>query len=75
MIDPASLVAFLDARSTYHTSGYPVRRRKRINGQPVDDVDARMIRRWRKGDIKRVQEASVRALLRRFEIDPGEFTN
>ena len=74
-IDPAELVAFLDERSDHVTGGHPRRLRKFINGHPVDETDARMIRRWRKGDIKGVTEASAKALLRRFKINPREFTH
>ena len=73
-LDPAALVAFLDERSTYATGGYPVRQRKYINGHVVSETDARMIRRWRKGDIKGVTQPAARALLRRFKIDYKEFT-
>jgi hypothetical protein len=73
--DPAALVAFLDERSTYRTGGHPCRLRKYINGRVIDETDARMIRRWRKGDIKAVTTASATALLRRFKINPKEFIN
>jgi hypothetical protein len=73
--DPAALVRFLDERSAHTTGGHPVRLRKTINGQPISETDARMIRRWRKGDIKAVTEPSARALLRRFKINPKEFTD
>lgn len=72
-INPAELVAFLDARSTHTKGGHPCRLRKYINGHIVSETDARMIRRWRKGDIKGVTEASAKALLRRFKINPREF--
>jgi hypothetical protein len=72
--DPAALVAFLDERSTHVTGGHPVRERKYINGEPVNETDARMIRRWRKGDIKQVTDDAARRLLRRFKINPKEFT-
>jgi hypothetical protein len=72
-IDPAALVAFLDTYSKHTVGGHPVRERKTINGEAISETDARMIRRWRKGDIKGVTEDSARALLRRFKINPKEF--
>jgi hypothetical protein len=73
-IDPAALVAFLDARSEHRAGGVPNRLRKFINGVAVSETDARMIRRWRAGKIAGVTESSARALLRRHNIDPKEFT-
>ena len=73
--DPAALVAFLDERSAYTNGGHPARLRKTINGVCVSETDQRMIRRWRTGDIGKVTDASARALLRRFKINPKEFTD
>lgn len=72
MLDPAALVAFLDERSTWDVGGHPRRRRKHINGLAVGGTDARVIRRWRKGDICGVTEGSAAALLRRFKINPRD---
>lgn len=74
-VDPAKLLAFLDERSEHVRGGHPNRLRKYINGEPVGETDARMIRRWRKGVIKGITEPSARALLHRFNIDPREFFN
>jgi hypothetical protein len=73
-LDPAELVAFLDERSATTRGGHPVRVRKTINGVMPSETDARMIRRWRKGDIKQVTDDAARRLLRRFKINPKEFT-
>lgn len=73
-VDPGKLVDFLDTHTAYVTGGHPVRRRKSINGVAVIENDNRMIRRWRKGDITGVTESSARALLRRYNINPREFT-
>ncbi len=73
-IAPGHLVEFLDTRSEHRTDGVPCRTRKFINGTPVSETDARMIRRWRAGKIQGVTESSARALLRRHNINPREFT-
>lgn len=72
-VNPAELVAFLDARSDTRAGGTPNRIRKFINNTVVSETDARMIRRWRAGTIQGVTESSARALLRRHNINPREF--
>jgi hypothetical protein len=72
-LDPQALIDFLDERSTYTTGGFPRRLRKTINGEYITDTDARMIRRWRQGNIKGVTPDSADALLRRYKINPQEF--
>ncbi len=73
-IRPGHLVEFLDTRSEHRVDGVPRRHRKYINGVTVSETDARMIRRWRKGQIRGVTESSAHALLRRHNINPREFT-
>lgn len=67
---PAAIVAQLDHHSTYEVTGHPRRRRLHINGIPVADNDARMIRRWRSGTIKGVTVKSANALLARHNLSP-----
>jgi hypothetical protein len=69
-INPAHLVALLDEHSTYEVLGHPRRRRLLVNGIPVADNDARMIRRWRAGTIKGVTVKSANALLARHNLNP-----
>lgn len=67
-VDPTELVAQLDAHSEYVTGGHPVRTRLHINGVPVSDTDARMIRRWRAGKIKGVTAKAADAMLQRYRL-------
>jgi hypothetical protein len=69
LVDADVLVDFLDDHSDYETSGRPCRTRKTINGVPVSESDARMIRRWRAGTYKGVTKLSALALLRRHNLD------
>lgn len=46
-IDAPTLIRFLNAHSDYHSSGFPRRTFRRINGVAVSKNDARLIRRWK----------------------------
>lgn len=70
IIEPAILLELLDDHAEYVVGGHPVRRRLHINGVPVGDSDARMIRRWRAGTIQGVTAKSANALLQRHRLDP-----
>lgn len=67
-INPAALVSFVDAWSEYMNGGYPRRNRLLVNGTPITETDARMVRRWRKGDIEGVTLKSARTLLDRYGL-------
>ena len=45
-----------------------------INGHPISDNDARMIRRWRVGKIQGVTQKSADALLQRYQLTTQEAT-
>lgn len=68
-LEPARLVELIDRHSEYVVSGHPRRRRLCINGIPITDTDARMIRRWRTGTIKGVTLKSADALLERYDLN------
>jgi hypothetical protein len=72
-INPAALVAFIDAWTEHVFDGYPKRTRLKINGTPITETDARMVRRWRKGDIKGVTIFSAEALLERHGLALPQF--
>ena len=67
-VKPSVLVAFLDSWSEYRVSGHPRRNRLYINGTPITDHDARMIRRWRSGTIAGVTLKTTRTLLDRYSL-------
>jgi hypothetical protein len=46
-LDAKLLVEFIDLHTTYRTDGNPKRKRRYLNGTFVNEVDARIIRRWR----------------------------
>lgn len=67
--DPTVVVRYLDDNSEYILSGEPTRRRRCINGIPVDpDTDARVIRRWRSGQIEGVTRKAADRLLTKFGL-------
>lgn len=73
--DPKVFVAFLDASTSYETSGLPRRRRRFINGAPIDnDVHGRMIRRWRTG-TEGITEQSARNFLDHFNMTIDQLFN
>lgn len=72
-VDPATLVAYLDAHSSYRTGGYPKRRRRHINGVAVAESDLRIIRRWRAGTIKGVTVKAAVSMLARHRLSPSDF--
>ena len=67
-INPAALVSFIDEWSEHVFDGYPKRTRLKVNGTPISETDARMVRRWRKGEIKGVTLWSAGALLERHGL-------
>jgi hypothetical protein len=73
-IHPCNFVAYLDAKSSYIIDGPPRRRRLCINGIPVTPADARMIRRWRQGNIEGITIPCGAALLRRYSLTPLQFS-
>jgi hypothetical protein len=73
-INPPALVSFIDAWSELVYGGYPKRWRLTINGTPISVNDARMVRRWRQGNIKGVTTPSAAALLDRYGLTFAMFT-
>lgn len=68
-IDPKVLVAFIDECTTYLVDGIPSRKTRRLNGRRVSqDIDARMIRRWRSGRFDGVTVPAARSLLERYGL-------
>lgn len=68
-VDPVTLVAFLDERTTYVVDGIPPRKTRRLNGKRVSqDLDARIIRRWRSGRFEGVTVPAAKALLSRYDL-------
>jgi hypothetical protein len=72
-VNPDALCAYLTAQQRYVEGGKPNRRRLTINGVPVSESDARMIRRWRQGNIKGSTVPAAVALLRRYNLAPLKF--
>ena len=72
-IDPRVLVHFIDAWSEHVNGGYPRRTRLTINGTRVSVSDARVIRRWRQGNIKGVTVPAAQALLARHDLTLAMF--
>jgi len=71
--DPDHFEAYLAGKSSYVTDGTPRRRRLCINGTPVSESDARMIRRWRTGQIEGITIEAGAALLRRYGLTPRQY--
>lgn len=72
-INAAVLVKFLDAHSEYRVDGNPRRRRHYINGVCLDqNIDARMIRRWRTR-TQGITPASAQRMLARVGLDLQDF--
>lgn len=67
-INPAALVCFIDEWSEYVTGGWPKRKRLTINGTAVAENDARVIRRWRQGNIAGVTINAARGVLGRHDL-------
>lgn len=72
-INPHALVLFVDAWSEYVVSGWPKRTRLTVNGIAIAENDARMIRRWRVGQIKGVTVRSASTLLKRYGLTLGQY--
>lgn len=73
-INPDAFLAYITAKESYIEDGTPKRKRLCINRIPVSDSDARMIRRWRQGNIQAISIPSGAALLRRYSLTPLTFT-
>lgn len=73
-VNPDAFVAYLTSLESYVVDGEPRRRRLCINRIPVSESDARVIRRWRAGDIEGITVASAAQLLRRYGKTPFQFT-
>lgn len=74
-VNPEPFVAYLTSLENYIVDGEPRRRRLCINGIPVSESDARMIRRWRKGDIEGITVAAAAQLLRRYGKTPFQYSS
>lgn len=72
-VNPDAFVAYLTSLESYMVDGEPRRRRLCINGKPVSESDARMIRRWRAGGIEGITVTAAAALLRRYDKTPFQF--
>jgi hypothetical protein len=74
-VNPEAFVAYLTSLESYVVDGVPRRRRLCINGIPVSEADARMIRRWRSGRIEGITVGAAAALLRRYGKTPLQFAS
>lgn len=71
----ADLVALLDSHTTYELGGTPRRKRRLINGVALDqDTDARIIRRWRSGQIEGVTKAAAERMLGKVGLSTDPLT-
>lgn len=73
-VNPEPFVDFITGLESYVMDDRPPRRKRLcINGIPVSDTDARMIRRWRSGKIEGITVEAAAALLRRYGKTPFQF--
>ena len=69
---PAALVvAVLDEFTRRRREGSPARERTFLNGEPLQDGDRRMIRRWRHGHVGNVRVSTVTKMLEKYHL-PSE---
>jgi hypothetical protein len=73
-VNPGPFVDYITSLESYRMDDRaPRRRRLCINGIPVSETDARMIRRWRTGKIEGITVEAAAALLRRYDKTPFQF--
>jgi hypothetical protein len=71
--DPAVVLAFLDAHTTYEKHGKHNRTCRLINGHPIpQDITARTIRRWR-NSTEGITRRGLVTMLRKIHVTVGTF--